>query len=112
MRQLYSQDIKTAEQEIRLHSKTSSPIYYFNSKLAKLFFLISLIFSCSTISYAQLSEGGKPASLDMTFRKSGQLVSSVTLQPINPEQLKAEDFSFGTPFRYGVVQDVAIDIKQ
>ena len=87
-------------------------LYLQENKIAKQIILIFSFFFCFTTSYAQLSNGGKPASLDMSLRKSGQLVSSVTLQSINPEQLKAEDFSYGTPFRYGVVQDVAIDIKQ
>jgi len=74
--------------------------------------LIFFVFWMSGLGlYAQISENGLPPSYPQKSLKSTVIIPSFKLQPINTDELVAEDHSNGTPFRYGVVEDVDIDLK-
>jgi len=78
----------------------------------KKFLFLFLLFSFFTRTFAQISEGGMPPSFSwFTTMKSAQAIPEMTLQSINKTKLLDEDKSMGLPFRYGVVQDVDLDIK-
>jgi len=71
-----------------------------------------VLFFFFTRTFAQISEGGMPPSYSqITSMKSAQVIPGITLQTMNKTTLLEEDKSNGLPFRYGVVQEVELDIK-
>ena len=60
---------------------------------------------------AQISEGGMPPSFQQTTLKSATVIPALQLQTINTDELLLKDHANGTPFRYGVAEEVDLDLK-
>ncbi|HNW49966.1 MAG TPA: hypothetical protein PKH79_02720, partial [Prolixibacteraceae bacterium] len=75
--------------------------------------LIILLFLLTSVSvlYAQVSQGGYPRTYEQRNLKSAALIPSLSLKSIHVDELLAEDESLGTPYRYGVVEEVMLDVK-
>jgi len=76
----------------------------------KKLFLLVLCLNCINL-FAQISEGGLPPSFKNTKVKSTAQIVTFSLPELDTVQLLASDRENATPMRYGVVNDVCIDIK-
>lgn len=76
-------------------------------KLVKGYFLLLLVFS-GTKMYGQISDGGTPASF---LLKSAAIVPQYALDSVHVAEQTATDRKMGIPNRYGVVQQLDIDIR-
>jgi lysyl endopeptidase len=70
---------------------------------------IAFIFITGGI-YAQISNGGMPVSYYQNL-KSSVVIPTVKLKEINIDSLKQNDIDKGTPLRYGVVEDIELNVK-
>ena len=77
----------------------------------KKFSLFIIVCAVSSIAFSQLSVPGKPESFSLQLKKT-QLLPIKTLNIIDSALLLAEDRKTGIPNRYGVVQDLDVDIKK
>ncbi len=74
--------------------------------------LVILLLIISTVSRAQISQGGLPLSFTNSALKSTVLVPTVSTNPLDIEKLLLEDLEKERPVRYSVFEDVLIDIKE
>jgi PKD repeat protein len=78
--------------------------------MKKLFLFVFAIATCNSI-FAQISEGGMPRSFSASELKSKAIVATFNLPSIDTAALMQYDNEKNTPFRYGVVKNVSIDLK-
>ena len=78
--------------------------------MKKLLFIILAIAASSTV-FAQISEGGMPRSFHTAALKSKAVIATYTLPALDTVSLLKYDNKTTTPFRYGVVKNVSIDLK-
>lgn len=79
-------------------------------RMKKYIILVAIIISCAQLQ-AQISEGGSPPSFNFKIQKSSGY-AGLTLSPIkNIENLLEEDERNPIPFRYSIVDNVHINIK-
>jgi len=74
-----------------------------------LLFLGFLLPSLTIVS--QVSTGGLPPSFSHKNLKSQVVIPTLTLNLLNVDKLLNEDKTNGTPYRYGVIEKVQLDIK-
>jgi hypothetical protein len=77
----------------------------------KALFLFLIPFLITMPLLAQISDGGSPKSFSINTLKAAVSIPGYTLKKINRAQLIEADKSFPTPYRYGVFEDVAINLR-
>lgn len=81
--------------------------------MKKTLFICCLLFLLPVATvFSQLSEGGLPFSFNANNLRSSTVIPEFKLQTILPQQLRSASLLNGTPLKYSVAQDVAIDIKK
>ncbi len=76
----------------------------------KYLFLLFLVVSFEAV-FGQICENTIPASFS-TSTKSSVVIPESILDSVHVQQLKEEDSRLGIPNRYGVVQEIEIDIRE
>lgn len=77
--------------------------------MKKLLIIALLIYSVNLFS--QISEGGLPPSFQNNKLKGKSVIGTYLLSELDTAQLLAYDQENPTPMRYGVIQDVSLDLK-
>lgn len=77
--------------------------------MKKLLIVALMIHSASLFS--QISEGGLPPSFQNNSLKGKSVIETYLLSELDTAQLLAWDMENPTPMRYGIIQDVALDLK-
>jgi len=77
----------------------------------KKIFLLLVFLLPSVGLYSQISKGGVPPSHVQRSLRSQAIIPTLELQSMNVDKLLMEDKANEIPFRYGVVEDVQLDIK-
>ena len=79
--------------------------------LPKYKWVFLLLFIRTSNVYSQISDGSLPASF-ISVTKSAELLPSHTLDSVRVEKMTREDRNQGIPNRYGVVEEINIDIRE
>lgn len=73
-------------------------------------FVLIILLSCLRVS-AQISEGGMPYSYGSSSLKSLAILPEFKLKKLDIEKYKAEDAENPSPYRYSIIEDVNLNIK-
>ncbi len=82
----------------------------------KTIILFAAAIFCSFISFGQVTNEGKPASWETSFKSSKKSISEIKMPSFNLEKIKSEDkvndSDRSTPYRFGHEFKVNVDIKK
>lgn len=77
----------------------------------KYLYLLAVLFFSTLNLFSQSSEGGYPISYQNQKYKAAVSIPSFGLQPVKVRSLLDEDNAYGTPYRYGIVESLSVNIK-